>query len=130
MAGLSIRRILTTNLQSSVMGLSGHFHYGSSPLPSGLHESLTVERAKRLPGVAGAARTGEYSFFHPSSVSGFFDQWTSTCSLRDMISNRFDQVRALALRSRIVHCQLPPKLAAEKRPNKKRKKKLAFSIVI
>ena len=43
-----------------------------------------------------------------------------------MISNRFDQVRALALRSRIVHWQLPAKLAAKKRPNKKKEKACIF----
>jgi hypothetical protein len=53
MAGLSIRRILTTNLQSSVMGLSGHFHYGSRPIAVGAARIADgCERAKRPPGVA------------------------------------------------------------------------------
>jgi hypothetical protein len=63
-----------------------------------------------------------------------------------MISNRFDQVRALAdgglfefglsrrhdlaLRTRIVHWQLPTQIGGKENDQTKRKKKLAFLIVV
>jgi hypothetical protein len=72
MAGLSIRRILATNLQSSVMGLSGHFHYGSRPIAVGAARIVDgCERVKRPPGVAVLREMENTVSFIPQAFPGF-----------------------------------------------------------